>query len=85
MAAAAGKEIDCILLDTDLEMCLSRNAARTFDRVVPEKHVRATHHRLVVCPPNLDEGWQRVVRVGPDLTALGAPRGGQLDSSGGRL
>lgn len=85
MAAAADKEIDCILLDTDLKTCLSRNARRAPDRVVPEGYVRAAHHRLVVCPPDLDEGWRKVVRVGPHPAALGAPRGGPLDSSGGRL
>jgi predicted kinase len=82
MAAAAGREVDCIWLDTDLETCLSRNAARASDRVVPEEYVRAAHHRLSVCPPDLDEGWRRVVRVGSDPMDLGAAQGDPLDRSG---
>jgi len=80
MAAAAGRQIDCVLFLTDLEICLARNSARRPDRVVPESRVRAAHRRLLVCPPGLDEGWRRVVRIEPDPTALRRP----LDSSRGR-
>lgn len=63
VARAADREIDCVFLDTELEVCLSRNRKRSPDRFVPEVNVRRAHHRLAVCPPDADEGWRRVLHV----------------------
>lgn len=82
MAAGAGRQIDCVLFLTDLETCLARNSARPPGRAVPEERVRAAHHRLVECPPGLDEGWRSIIRVEPDPTALWPLRDAPLDSSG---
>ena len=79
MAAEAGREIDCIVFDTALEMCMTRNAARPADRVVPESYVRSAHRRLVLCPPDLDEGWRSVRHVG---SSPGFPRGSGPPSRG---
>lgn len=85
MAAAAGKEIDCVLFLADLKICLRRNSLRSPDRAVPTAYVKAAHRRLRVCPPGLDEGWRRVLRVEPDPTALGRLSGDPLDSRGDPL
>jgi hypothetical protein len=63
MAAAAGRPIDCVILDTDLDVCLARNSERSPDRRVPEPYIRRAHHRLAECPPATDEGWRTVTRV----------------------
>lgn len=69
-ALAADRVIDCVFIDTELEVCLARNRKRSPSRRVPDDRVRDAHHRLVLCPPDVDEGWRRVLHVsgGPDLT-----------------
>lgn len=79
-AAEAGKKVGCIVFDTDLETCLERNTARSSDRFVPENYLRAAHRRLVLCPPDLDEGWRSIWHVG---TEVALPRGTQGPSRGG--
>lgn len=81
MAAQAGRPIECVFLDTDLDLCLSRNAERSPDRRVPEENLRQAHHRLAVCPPGLDEGWSRITRVGPVVEAVTASGDEVLDSA----
>ena len=63
MASAAGRPIDCVFLDTDLQVCLARNRERSPDRQVPESSIRRAHRRLTLCPPATDEGWRAVLRV----------------------
>jgi predicted kinase len=55
-------EIEAVFFDIPLVTCLERNSAR--DRVVPGDAVRKMAARLV--PPVLDEGFTRIVRLGPD-------------------
>lgn len=82
MAADAGREISCVFLDVELAVCLARNATRPEHRRVPEEVLRGIHHRLAECPPDVDEGWHRVLRVGADPRALGGLCGRVLDSPG---
>ena len=63
MAAAAGRPIDCVLIDTDLDVCLARNQERSPDRRVPVPYILGAHRRLTLCPPATDEGWRAVLRV----------------------
>jgi len=55
---AAGKPIRCLVLHPTLETCLRRNQQR--GRQVPEVLIRQAHHRLCVCPPDFDEGWDAI-------------------------
>lgn len=73
LAAAAGRPIDCVFLDTDLELCLSRNAKRSPDRVVPPNYIDRAHLRMTECPPGLDEGWRQVLRVPSLSSPTGTP------------
>ena len=82
MAAAAGRPIDCVFIDTDLEVCLTRNGERSPDRRAPEASIRRAHRRLTECPPATDEGWRAVMRVGADTASPGPRVGGALDSVG---
>lgn len=82
LALEAGRPIECVFIDTDLDVCLSRNAERSPDRRVPEENLRQAHHRLTVCPPGLDEGWTRIHRVGPVVEGVTASRDEVLDSAG---
>lgn len=82
MAAAAGRPIDCVLLDTDLDVCLTRNAKRSPDRRVPATYIERAHHRLTVCPPAEDEGWRQVLCVGAITRPVSTPDDIALDSTG---
>lgn len=62
-AAQAGRPIDCVFIDTDLEVCLARNQERSPDRRVPLPYMLRAHRRLVECPPATDEGWRAVLRI----------------------
>lgn len=48
-----------VVVDTPLDECLRRNAAR--DRVVPEEVIRNMHSKYV--PPSLDEGFIQLIRT----------------------
>ena len=72
-AAAAGKQIGCVFLDVDLETCFARNKMRPSGRVVPEEYLRAAYRRLSVCPPDVDEGWRNVLRLGAGRDASMCP------------
>lgn len=73
IAHGADKEISCVLMHPELEVCLARNRSR--GRQVPDSIIRQAHHRLSVCPPAVDEGWASVAIVGarpePDSGVLG--------------
>jgi hypothetical protein len=73
-ARVASRPIDCVYLDTDLDVCLERNRHRTPDRRVPEEALRRHHHRLTTCPPAVEEGWRAVLRTSSVLGALGGPQ-----------
>jgi predicted kinase len=47
-----------------LEVCLARNAARPEDELVPERAIRNVH--AAVEPPDLDEGFERILEVHVD-------------------
>ena len=51
---------------TPLEDCLTRNAARPTDEVVPERAVRNVH--AAVEPPTIEEGFHRIIEVFPGVT-----------------
>ena len=48
---------------TPLELCLTRNAARPQDEVVPERNIRNVH--AAVEPPTTDEGFDSIIDVFP--------------------
>lgn len=73
MATAVAKPIDCVFLDVGLETCMVRNQTRPCGRVVPDEYLRGAHHRLSVCPPDLDEGWRSVVRLAVPQDASSSP------------
>ena len=50
---------------TPLEACLTRNAARPKDEVVPERAVRNVH--AAVEPPTMEEGFHRIIEVFPNV------------------
>jgi predicted kinase len=85
MATAAGRPIYCVFLDVDLEVCLTRNATRSPDRRVPSSNIEQAHHRLTVCPPDVDEGWRRVRRLGPVRVPMSVGVDVVLDRSDGDL
>lgn len=58
LARQACKEIHCVFVHPDLEVCLAQNRSR--GRRVPEEIIRKTHRRLSLCPPAPDEGWATV-------------------------
>jgi MOSC domain-containing protein YiiM/predicted kinase len=60
-ARAAGVPVRAVFVDTPVEVCLGRNAARADRDRVPEVGVFATLARLV--PPTVDEGFDRVDAV----------------------
>src|SRR3954451_19498582 len=54
-----GCEVEAVLFDTPIEVCLARNAAR--DRIVPEEALRRMAERLI--PPTLAEGFDRITVI----------------------
>ena len=50
---------------TPLEACLTRNAARPRDEVVPVRAVRNVH--AAVEPPTMEEGFHRIIKVFPNV------------------
>jgi predicted kinase len=62
-ARAAGVPVRCVWLDTPLEVCLERNAARTGRAQVPLVGVLGTRRRFE--PPSPEEGFDRIDRVPP--------------------
>ena len=53
-----------VWMRTPLDLCISRNAARPEDEVVPEQAIRNVF--AAVEPPSLDEGFERVIEVSAD-------------------
>jgi predicted kinase len=85
VTASAGRPIYCVFLDVDLDVCLTRNATRSPDRRVPPSNIEQAHHRLTVCPPDVDEGWRRVRRLGPVRVPVSVGVDDMLDRSSGDL
>lgn len=75
-----GKEISCVLIHPKLDVCLAHNRGR--GRQVPDEIITTAHHRLTVCPPEMDEGWSEVTVVGDGLEADSELLEAGLDSSG---
>lgn len=63
-ARDAGLEVEVVWVDTPVEVCIERNAARSEDRRVPEEVVRAMHAKILSSPPSGREG-ATVTRVLP--------------------
>jgi len=55
-ARAMGCEVVVVWIDTPLEICIARNGARSKDRQVPEKVVRAMWEKINNEPPASGEG-----------------------------
>jgi predicted kinase len=62
-ARAAGVGVRCVWIDTPIDICLERNAAREGRAKVPLVGVLATRGRFV--PPTTGEGFDSVVVVRP--------------------
>ena len=60
-AKSAGFYLAAIFVDTPLDVCLARNAARSPDRQVPADVLTNMHTRLV--PPTTAEGFDEVFHV----------------------
>ena len=58
LARQAGVRVRAVRVDTPLDVCLARNAAREGRAHVPPAGLHGTHARLV--PPSTDEGFDRV-------------------------
>lgn len=56
LARAVGLPVEIVWLDTPLEVCIERNAARPADRRVPEDTMRAMHAKILSSPPTEAEG-----------------------------
>jgi len=56
LAGLHGCDIEAVLFDVPLEVCLERNRGR--NRVVPEDAMREMSRRLV--PPSLEEGFDKI-------------------------
>ena len=54
-------DVEAILFDTPLEVCIERNLLR--DRIVPEEAIRAMARKLVA--PTVEEGFAQVTRRTP--------------------
>ncbi len=59
LARTAGADVEVLLFDTPLDVCLERNRRR--ERVVPEEAIRSMAAKLE--PPSLAEGFTRVTNV----------------------
>ena len=62
-ATAAGVQVEVLWVDTPLEVCIERNAARPADRQVPEDTMRKMHRNIKSNPPSVSEGVAGVVRI----------------------
>lgn len=62
-ARRAGVEVVAVWFRTSLETCLTRNARRPPDQVVPERNIRNVYAAIEA--PTLDEGFSTIVHV-PD-------------------
>ena len=63
LAAARSHSVEAaaVWFKTPLEVCLSRNASRPADEVVPEQAVRNVHSAIE--PPSTAEGFAQVIEV----------------------
>ena len=63
LAAARSHSVEAVAVwfMTPLEVCLSRNASRPADEVVPEQAVRNVHSAIE--PPSTAEGFAQVIEV----------------------
>ena len=50
-----------VFFKTPLEVCLSRNADRPADEVVPERNVRNVY--AAIEPPTIAEGFEQIIEV----------------------
>ena len=68
LAAARSHSVEAVAVwfKTPLEVCVSRNASRPADEVVPVQAVRNVHSAIE--PPSLAEGFAQVIEVLADET-----------------
>ena len=62
-AGQLGKPVDAVVLDTPLDVCLERNAARAPDRQIPEAKLRWMRETYDRDPVSEEEGFDRVTVV----------------------
>ena len=62
LARRYGCKVEALYFDVPVEVCIRRNRGR--DRLVPEQAIRAMAAQME--PPIKQEGFARVVRIGPD-------------------
>jgi hypothetical protein len=55
-------QVIAVWLKTPLAMCIARNAIRPSDEIVDERAIRNVH--AAIEPPELDEGFAKVIEVG---------------------
>jgi hypothetical protein len=60
-AKAHSLGVIAVFFKTPLELCLSRNAGRPADEVVPERNVRNVHSAIE--PPTIAEGFEKIIEV----------------------
>lgn len=60
-AAAHSIQTVAVWFKTPLEVCISRNASRPLDEVVPEQAIRNVHRAIE--PPSVAEGFAQVIEV----------------------
>jgi hypothetical protein len=63
IANSIGKPIEALVMKTKLDVCITRNASRTPDRVVPEFVLRNMHRNLSEEPVSRDEGFADIRRA----------------------
>lgn len=59
LAKSVGAHAVCVFLDTPLEVCMERNAARPPDRRVPEETMRRMHRSFE--RPTIEEGFEVII------------------------
>lgn len=60
-----------IWVRTPLWLCVKRNRQR--DRYVPESIIFRMHRRLMAAPPNLEEGFYRLIELRPGFSQTNLP------------
>ena len=63
IARKIGKPIEALIMRTTLDVCITRNAGRSPDRVVPEHVLRNMHANLADEPPSRAEGFDGIRRA----------------------
>ena len=63
IARKVGKPIEALVMQTKIDVCLTRNASRSPDRVVPEHVIRNMAANITDEPPSRAEGFDAIRRA----------------------